>query len=75
MVSLPFPPLAQVSLCLGAGRTRPGDNVDHTVGVRLALKVGARVAEGQVWAVAHHAGELERPRAVSKAEKYKNVAS
>jgi pyrimidine-nucleoside phosphorylase len=39
---------------LGAGRERKGEDVDHSVGITLAAKIGARVEEGDVLATVHH---------------------
>ena len=41
-------------LRLGGGRERKGDAIDHGVGVRLAMKVGDRVAEGDILATVFH---------------------
>ena len=41
-------------LRLGGGRERKGDAIDHGVGVRLAKKVGDRVAEGDILATVFH---------------------
>ncbi|XOB98934.1 thymidine phosphorylase [Deinococcota bacterium DY0809b] len=41
-------------LRLGGGRERKGDAIDHGVGVRLAKKVGERVAEGDILATVFH---------------------
>ena len=39
---------------LGAGRERKGEDVDHSVGITLEAKIGARVEKGDVLATVHH---------------------
>ncbi len=39
---------------LGAGRERKGEEVDHSVGITLAAKIGARVEAGDTLATVHH---------------------
>ncbi|XP_077984719.1 thymidine phosphorylase-like [Glandiceps talaboti] len=46
--------LATVSLELGAGRSKAGDAVDHSVGLQLKVHVGSQVCQGDVWVIVHH---------------------
>lgn len=58
--------VAIAALRLGAGRTRAEDKVDHAVGVSGLVKVGERVAPGEVLAVIHANDEkaLEEARTI-----------
>lgn len=49
--------IGQLSMRLGAGRTRVGEPVDHAVGVQLLAKPGDRVAAGAVLAELHARSE------------------
>ncbi|KAL5968082.1 Pyrimidine-nucleoside phosphorylase, partial [Taenia solium] len=43
--------IAQVVWRLGAGRDKPDDAIDHTVGIRLLKHVGDAVKEGEAWCI------------------------
>ena len=51
---------------LGGGRTRPQDSIDHAVGLRELLPLGARVRSGEALGVVHArtAADAERAAAV-----------
>ncbi|VDD81407.1 unnamed protein product [Mesocestoides corti] len=46
--------IAQVVWRLGAGRDKPDDEIDHTVGIRLLKHVGDPVEEGETWCIVYH---------------------
>ncbi|KAL7057523.1 hypothetical protein AAHC03_017076 [Spirometra sp. Aus1] len=46
--------IAQVVWRLGAGRDRPDEPIDHTVGIRLFKHVGDYVEEGEIWCMIYH---------------------
>ena len=58
--------VASAALALGAGRVRKEDSIDHTVGVLLHAKGGARVCEGDVLAEVHAADQASGIRAVQE---------
>ena len=45
--------VAQAANCLGAGRERKGDPIDHAVGIELAARPGNRVTVGEPLAIVH----------------------
>ncbi|XP_051547297.1 thymidine phosphorylase-like [Myxocyprinus asiaticus] len=46
--------LAQVLHKLGAGRTKSGEKIDHSVGAELLVDIGQWVMKGQTWIRIHH---------------------
>ncbi|CUT99611.1 thymidine phosphorylase [Echinococcus multilocularis] len=46
--------IAQVVWRLGAGRNKPDDAIDHTVGIRLLKHVGDAVKSGEVWCIIYY---------------------
>jgi thymidine phosphorylase len=52
-------------VALGGGRTRPGDSVDHAVGVTRLLPVGAEVRRGDVLALVHARSQADAESAVA----------
>lgn len=46
--------LAEVSLALGAGRSKASDPINHAVGVKIIKVVGEKVSTGDPWAELHH---------------------
>ncbi len=53
------------SVRLGAGREKKGEAIDHSTGVVLHAKVGARVAKGDLLAEVHCAGRAPDDEAVA----------
>ncbi|RUS75099.1 hypothetical protein EGW08_017130 [Elysia chlorotica] len=51
-------PVAKVVQSLGGGRDKPGDPINHAVGVELLLHVGDSIKEGQAWVKVHHDFEV-----------------
>ncbi|GFR87620.1 thymidine phosphorylase [Elysia marginata] len=47
-------PVAQVVQKLGGGRDKPGEAINHAVGVELLVHVGDHLEQGQAWAKVHH---------------------
>nr|XP_056702622.1 LOW QUALITY PROTEIN: thymidine phosphorylase [Euleptes europaea] len=47
-------PIAQVVHSLGAGRTRPGQAINHRVGAELLVSVGQPVRKGSPWLRIHY---------------------
>ncbi|MET0596831.1 MAG: thymidine phosphorylase [Mesorhizobium sp.] len=52
-------------VALGGGRTRPGDAVDHAVGLTRLLPVGAEVRRGEALALVHARSDEHAERAAS----------
>ena len=52
-------------VALGGGRTRPGDEVDHAVGITRLLPVGAEVRRGEALALVHARSDDHAARAAS----------
>lgn len=48
------------AVALGAGRTRADQAIDHSVGITIDAKPGARVAKGDPLATIHHKGNGKR---------------
>ncbi|TRY94833.1 hypothetical protein DNTS_021352 [Danionella cerebrum] len=46
--------LAQVLHKLGAGRTKAGEKIDHSVGAEILVEMGQLVQKGQSWIRIHH---------------------
>ncbi|XP_048011168.1 thymidine phosphorylase [Megalobrama amblycephala] len=46
--------LAEVLHKLGAGRTKSGEKIDHSVGAEILVKMGQRVQKGESWIRIHH---------------------
>ena len=55
-------------VALGGGRTRPGDSVDHAVGLTKLLPVGAEVRRGDVLALVHARTENDADAAVASVQ-------
>lgn len=55
--------VALAALCLGVGRTRAEDPVDHAVGFTRLVKTGTRVAVGDVLALIHANDEAKAAQA------------
>lgn len=55
--------VAEAALLLGAGRTRKGDRIDHSVGLVLHAKVGSEVGAGWLLAEVHAREEAAAERA------------
>lgn len=51
---------------LGGGRTRPGDDIDHRVGLSDVLKLGGKVGEQQPFAQVHAATEDDADQAIQQ---------
>jgi thymidine phosphorylase len=51
---------------LGAGRSRPGERIDHSVGVELCYQYGEPVRQGAVVAVVHAATETSAEQALAE---------
>ena len=51
---------------LGAGRSRPGERIDHSVGVELRQQYGATIRQGAVLAVVHAPTETAAERALEE---------
>jgi pyrimidine-nucleoside phosphorylase len=51
------------SMLLGGGRARKGDQIDHSVGIVLAAKIGDFVAKGQLLLTIHANDEAQLPGA------------
>ena len=56
--------IGHASMCLGGGRAKLGDTIDHAVGVVLTKKVGQPIEKGEVLAYLH--SNTENNDAVSK---------
>lgn len=56
--------IGHASMCLGGGRAKLGDTIDHAVGVVLTKKVGQPIEKGEVLAYLH--SNTENIDAVSK---------
>ena len=52
-------------VALGGGRTRPGDGIDHAVGITRLLPVGASVAAGDPLALVHARSRAAAERAAA----------
>ncbi|XP_077091039.1 thymidine phosphorylase [Siphateles boraxobius] len=46
--------LAEVLHKLGAGRTKSGEKIDHSVGAEILVKMGQQVQNGESWIRIHH---------------------
>uniref|UniRef100_A0A8C2PRG3 Thymidine phosphorylase n=2 Tax=Cyprinus carpio TaxID=7962 RepID=A0A8C2PRG3_CYPCA len=46
--------LAEVLHKLGAGRTKSGEEIDHSVGAEILVEMGQQVKKGQPWIRIHH---------------------
>jgi len=57
--------VGEIVVGLGAGRRRVDDDVDPSVGVLLAAKIGARIERGQTIAFIHAADEVRANDALS----------
>ncbi|XP_069485586.1 thymidine phosphorylase isoform X2 [Ambystoma mexicanum] len=47
-------PIALLLLEMGAGRSQPGQAINHSVGAELMVTIGQHVAEGTPWIRIHH---------------------
>uniref|UniRef100_A0A8C2HW49 Thymidine phosphorylase n=1 Tax=Cyprinus carpio TaxID=7962 RepID=A0A8C2HW49_CYPCA len=46
--------LAEVLHKLGAGRTKSGEKIDHSVGAEILVKIGQQIQKGESWIRIHH---------------------
>ncbi|GAB2506137.1 thymidine phosphorylase [Arenimonas alkanexedens] len=65
VVAIDVRALGQVVVCLGGGRSRPGQALDHGVGLAGILGRGDRVARGQALAWVHARNQEEASAAAS----------
>lgn len=47
-------PVAKVVQKIGGGRDKPGEDINHAVGVELLVHIGDALKQGQAWAKVHH---------------------
>lgn len=52
-------------VALGGGRTRPGDRIDHAVGITRLVPVGAEIRSGEPLALIHARTDAEAAQAVA----------
>jgi thymidine phosphorylase len=57
--------LGLVVVALGGGRQRPGERIDHRVGLSHLLPLGSRVAAGEALARVHAADDAGAAQAVA----------
>jgi len=65
--------IARLAGSLGAGRSKPGDLVDHAVGIRLNKSTGDTVELGEVWGEIHHNQPLS-PQTIDETRDWITVA-
>ncbi|XP_003972720.1 thymidine phosphorylase [Takifugu rubripes] len=58
--------IAEVLHNLGAGRTKAGQAINHSVGAELLVSVGQRVAKGDSWLRLHHEDAALPPDLISR---------
>ncbi|XDV24571.1 hypothetical protein PO909_028704 [Leuciscus waleckii] len=75
--------LAEVLHKLGAGRTKSGEKIDHSVGAEILVKMGQQVKKGESWIrihhnspalSTHHYSVLEKALVIGSLNKYKAVS-
>ncbi|ROL52587.1 Thymidine phosphorylase [Anabarilius grahami] len=75
--------LAEVLHKLGAGRTKSGEKIDHSVGAEILVKMGQRVQKGESWIRIHHnspdlsshqCSDLQKALVIGSHNKYKAVS-
>ncbi|XP_051747076.1 thymidine phosphorylase [Ctenopharyngodon idella] len=74
--------LAEVLHKLGAGRTKSGEKIDHSVGAEILVKMGQLVQKGESWIRIHHnspdlsshqCSDLQKALVIGSHNKYKAV--
>lgn len=75
--------LAEVLHKLGAGRTKSGEEIDHSVGAEILVKMGQQVQKGESWIRIHHNSPdlsthqdsvLQKALVIGSLSKYKAVS-
>ncbi|XP_067283313.1 thymidine phosphorylase isoform X2 [Pseudorasbora parva] len=75
--------LAEVLHKLGAGRTKSGEKIDHSVGAEILVKMGQQVQKGESWIRIHYnspdlttdqRSELQKALVIGSLDKYKAVS-
>ncbi|XP_009298457.1 thymidine phosphorylase isoform X1 [Danio rerio] len=72
--------LAEVLHKLGAGRTKSGEKIDHSVGAEMLVEMGQLVQKGQTWIRIHHSSvdlsaqqrsDLQKALVIGRQDQYK----
>lgn len=58
--------LAEILHKLGAGRSKPGEPVNHSVGAELLVLLGQRVTEGDAWLRLHYENPAPTPDQINR---------
>lgn len=58
--------LAEILHKLGAGRSKPGEPVNHSVGAELLVSLGQRVTEGDAWLRLHYENPAPTPDQINR---------
>ncbi|XP_016390935.1 thymidine phosphorylase-like [Sinocyclocheilus rhinocerous] len=74
--------LAEVLHKLGAGRTKSGEEIDHSVGAEILVEMGQQVQKGQSWIRIHHNcpnlnphySDLQKALVIGSHDKYETVS-
>ena len=64
--AVPARSIGELAGALGAGRSKPGDDVDHAVGIELRVEVGERLEPHEVLAVVHARTEDDAQQATQR---------